>query len=196
MSAPTPKGSRRRAELLDAAERVLAAGGGAELTMRAVAGEAGVRLGHLQYYFPGRPDLLAALLERVLTGALERVAALAGADAEQRPAAGDVLDAVLLADHDDPRLVRVFTEIWAMAAREEPAAAAVRGFYDAYAGHVAEYIARGAPGVPASVCRARAETLVMLVEGAALMRSGVAGVRSAATDAEVRRVALSLLAPG
>ncbi|MFE0013149.1 TetR/AcrR family transcriptional regulator, partial [Streptomyces erythrochromogenes] len=71
-SAPTPKGHQRRAALLDAAEHVLGSAGGAELTMRAVADAAGVRLGHLQYYFPARSDLLAALLDRILTASLAR----------------------------------------------------------------------------------------------------------------------------
>ncbi|MGW1765462.1 TetR/AcrR family transcriptional regulator [Streptomyces sp. NPDC002073] len=195
--APTPKGHRRRTALLDAAERILATGGGAELTMRAVAAEAGVRLGHLQYYFPSRADLLAALLDGVLATALERVAALSadGPDAGPCPDAAAVLDTVLLADHDDPHLVRLFTEIWALAARDETAAAAVRAFYAGYAGHVAGFVARRDPGLPAADCRARAETFVMLMEGAALFRTGIAAHRSAATDAELRRVALGLLGP-
>ncbi|WP_236246132.1 TetR/AcrR family transcriptional regulator [Streptomyces sp. CC210A] len=196
MTTQTPKGRQRREALLDAAERVLASSGGSELTLRAVADEAGVRLGHLQYYFPSRSALLTALLDRVLASSLDRVARLV-----DRPGAGGV-DALLdgvLADHDDPSLVRLFTEIWAMAAHDPEASAAVRGFYDHYASHVVVFLRDHAPGLTGTAARRRAEVFVMLMEGAALFRSGIAGRRSAGTDADLRRVLRALLreeAPG
>ncbi|MEV6676522.1 TetR/AcrR family transcriptional regulator [Streptomyces erythrochromogenes] len=190
-SAPTPKGHQRRAALLDAAEHVLGSAGGAELTMRAVADAAGVRLGHLQYYFPARSDLLAALLDRILTASLARVSSLAQAGG----AAGDpaaVLD-TLLGDHDDPSLVRLFTEVWAMAAHDGDAAGAVGAFYAAYAGHVARFVRDRSPGLDPAAAHSRAEVFVMLMEGAALFRSGIAGRATPATDAVLRRTLLGLL---
>ncbi|WP_282692115.1 TetR/AcrR family transcriptional regulator [Streptomyces sp. CC208A] len=190
---PTPKGRQRRTALLDAAERILASSGGSELTLRAVADEAGVRLGHLQYYFPSRSALLSALLDRVLASSLERVALLTG-----RPD-GNSVDALLdgvLSDHDDPALVRLFTEVWAMAAHDPEAAAAVRAFYDQYATHVAGFLRDHAPVLSVDTARRRAEVFVMLMEGASLFRSGVAGRRSAGTDAHLRHVLLALLTDG
>ncbi|AXE24102.1 TetR/AcrR family transcriptional regulator [Streptomyces globosus] len=192
-SRPTPKGRQRRTALLDAAERILASSGGSELTLRAVADEAGVRLGHLQYYFASRSALLSALLDRVLTSSLERVALLTG-----RPD-GNSVDALLdgvLSDHDDPALVRLFTEVWAMAAHDPEAAAAVRAFYDQYATHVAGFLRDHAPMLSADAARRRAEVFVMLMEGASLFRSGVAGRRSAGTDAHLRHVLLAFLTDG
>ncbi|MEV4917381.1 TetR/AcrR family transcriptional regulator [Streptomyces tirandamycinicus] len=192
-AGPTPKGRQRRTALLDAAECILTSSGGSELTLRAVADAAGVRLGHLQYYFPSRSALLAALLDRVLTSSLDRVARLTG-----RPdgdSAGALLDGVL-SDHDDPDLVRLFTEVWAMAAHDPEAAAAVRAFYDRYAAHVAGFLRGHEPGTSAAGARQRAEVFVMLMEGAALFRSGVAGRRSAETDAHLRRVLMGLLEGG
>ncbi|MEU9719748.1 TetR family transcriptional regulator [Streptomyces sp. NPDC047976] len=206
MSAgPTPKGELRRTALLDAAERILGSAGGAELTMRAVADAAGVRLGHLQYYFPARSDLVAALLDRILTASLERVAGLTGGQgpaagpgpaARPGPAAGG-LDAALdsvLAEHEDLSLVRLFTEVWAMAAHDPAAAAAVRAFYDRYTDHVAGLILRLRPGLPEAGARSRAEVFVMVMEGAALFRSGIAGTPGPAAEARLRRVLLDLLA--
>ncbi|MFJ6934864.1 TetR family transcriptional regulator [Streptomyces sp. NPDC101132] len=273
----TAKGAQRRAAVLDAAEGILSASGGSELTLRAVADAAGVRLGHLQYYFPSRADLLAALLDRILTAALHRVAALAspaGADATDAtdpadaagaggeveatdaaegagapmpagasgpagtsgpaaatrptgasgptgatgsarssdaprasgaarpvadPAAGAdgggvavALDAVL-GDHGELPLVRLFTEVWAMAAHDAAAAASVAAFYGRYAGHVADFVRVHAPAVGAEEARARAEVFVMAVEGAALFRSGIAGRPSPAAEALLRRTLLGLL---
>ncbi|MFF3013376.1 TetR/AcrR family transcriptional regulator [Streptomyces sp. NPDC057939] len=193
-AAPTPKGQQRRAALLDAAERVLTSSGGSELTLRAVAEEAGVRLGHLQYYFPARAALLSALLDRVLTASLERVTGLT--DALTDEAGLDALLDGVLSDHDDPRLVRLFTEVWALAAHDEEAAAAVRAFYDGYVAHVASFVRDRTPGVSADDARHRAEVFVMLMEGSALFRSGITGRRSPGTDARLRGAARDLLAGG
>ncbi|GGS25072.1 TetR family transcriptional regulator [Streptomyces nojiriensis] len=190
-TGPTAKGRQRRTALLDAAEHVLTGAGGSELTLRAVAEEAGVRLGHLQYYFPTRAALLSALLDRILASSLERVTALTVA-----PAHGSGREALLdaiLSDHDDPRLVRLFTEVWALAAHDEEAASAVRAFYGQYVTHVAAFVRDQAPGLSAAEAQHRAEVFVMLMEGAALFRSGVTGRRTAATDARLREAALTLL---
>ncbi|WP_026128128.1 TetR/AcrR family transcriptional regulator [Nocardiopsis lucentensis] len=186
----TAKGLRRRAEMLDAAERLLSASGGAQLTLRAVAQEAGVRLGHLQHYFPTRPDLLTALLDRVLATSLARITDRTGPSDE-----GTDPDAVVsgvLADHDDPSLVRLFTEVWALAAHDDDAAA-VRSFYTHYTGHVADTIRHHVPELDEAGARARAEVFVMLVEGASLFRSGIAGNRTPGTDAVLRGALLGLL---
>ncbi|MER5353497.1 TetR/AcrR family transcriptional regulator [Kitasatospora sp. NPDC002551] len=189
---PGRKGAERREALLDAAEGVLVAEGGPELTMRAVAAAAGVRLGHLQYYFPTHAELVAAVLERVLRRSAERLAPLLAPDAAADPAA---LVAALLADQEDARLVRLFAEVWALAARDAAVAGAVRGFYDDYREHVAAFLARLRPGLPQAERQARAGVFVMLVEGASLFRSGVAGTRAPDTDEALVRTALELLGP-
>ncbi|MER7708597.1 TetR family transcriptional regulator [Kitasatospora sp. NPDC097605] len=180
---------------MDAAEGVLVAGGGAELTMRAVAAAAGVRLGHLQYYFPTHAALVAAVLERVLRRSAERLAPLL---APEDPGAADTAEAVvaaLLAEQEDARLVRLFAEVWALAAREAAVADAVRGFYDDYRDQVAAFLARRRPELPEAERRARAGVFVMLIEGASLFRSGVAAERAPATDGVLLRTALGLLGP-
>ncbi|MFJ8015669.1 TetR/AcrR family transcriptional regulator [Streptomyces sp. NPDC096339] len=187
--APTPKGRQRRTALLDAAERILTSSGGAELTMRTVADEAGVRLGHLQYYFPTRTDLLAALLDRILATSLERVAGLTSTAGADLPA---VLDA-LLAEQQDPAMMRLFTEVWAMAAHDAAAAEAVRGFYAAYAAHVAEFVIGRSPGLAPGAARARADVFVMLMEGSSLFRSGLAGRPDPGSDALLRHTLLGVL---
>ncbi|MBO1418311.1 TetR/AcrR family transcriptional regulator [Streptomyces sp. FH025] len=184
------KGEQRRAQLLDAAEELLVTVGGAELSMRSVAAAAGVRLGHLQYYFPTHADLVGAVLERVLSRSAERMEPLLARSADD----GELVGA-LLAEQQDARLVRLFTELWALAARDEAMAAAVRGFYATYRDHVADFLACRRPLLSEEVRRARAQVFVMLVEGAALFRSGVAGEREPAVDEELVRTARALLAP-
>lgn len=69
MSRPewhTPKGQRRRELLLDAAMRVIAAGGYAAATQRAIAAEAGVPAASTHYFFDSVDDLVAQAATRYL----------------------------------------------------------------------------------------------------------------------------------
>ncbi|MFE6748890.1 TetR/AcrR family transcriptional regulator [Kitasatospora purpeofusca] len=188
------KGAERREALLDAAEEVLVTEGGPEWTMRAVAAAAGVRLGHLQYYFPTHADLVAAVLERVLRRSADRLAPLLSADAGAPGATAGVVT-TLLSEQEDARLMRLFAEVWALAARDTTVAAAVRGFYDDYRTQVTAFLARRRPDLPEEELRARAGVFIMLIEGASLFRSGVAGERDPATDEALVSTALALLGP-
>ncbi|SDT03798.1 transcriptional regulator, TetR family [Streptomyces sp. TLI_053] len=188
------KGAERREALLDAAEEVLVAEGGPEWTMRAVAAAAGVRLGHLQYYFPTHADLVAAVLERVLRRSAERLAPLLSTDPDA-PGAPTGVVTTLLAEQEDARLMRLFVEVWALAARDTTVAAAVRGFYDDYRTQVTAFLARRHPHLPEEERRARAGVFIMLVEGASLFRSDVAGAPDPTTDTTLVRTALTLLGP-
>ncbi|MFE0377703.1 TetR/AcrR family transcriptional regulator [Streptomyces inhibens] len=201
-STLTRQGSIRRTSLLDAAEVVLVAKG-ADASLRAIAGEAGVRVGHLQHYFPTRADLIKAVLERALDRSLERLAETTGLrmvrddpsaiGTPEGPANPDEVVAVVLAEQEDPQLVRLYVEVWALAARDDEIATVVREFYRKYVAHVEAFVQQGRPDWPGEFCRARAETFVALVEGAALMRSGIAGSRSAAMDAQLALFAVRLL---
>jgi AcrR family transcriptional regulator len=192
-AATTGKGSQRRTTLLDAAESILSESGYRELTMRAVATAANVRLGHLQYYFPSHTDLITAVLRRSLDRSLEKLAPLFNGAAEHTPPDAEGLIRRLLTEHEDPRLVRVYAELWALAARDETTAAALRAFYHDYQDHAARFIRANGPSLPEDVCRARAAVFTMLIEGAALFRSGLAGHRTEATDAELVTTAAALL---
>ncbi|KQZ16540.1 MULTISPECIES: TetR/AcrR family transcriptional regulator [Streptomyces] len=183
----TAKGAARRAALLDAAEATLVGGGYTALSLRAVADTAGIRLGHLQHYFPSRDSLVAELLARILQRSLDRVTEVVP---DGRP---DEVIGLLLAQQSDTQLVRVFVELWALAARDEAVAVAVRAFYRQYADLLADRIRTHAPGVPQEEHHARAEVFIALLEGSTLMRSGVAGTPSTATDALISRTALGIL---
>ncbi|MFE4356630.1 TetR/AcrR family transcriptional regulator [Kitasatospora sp. MY 5-36] len=184
------KGAQKREQLLDTAEELLVTTGSGELSMRAVAAAAGVRLGHLQHYFPTHAELVAAVLERVLARSVERLAPLLDPGRDE-----DALLRELLAEQQDMRLVRLFAELWALAARDPSVAAAVRAFYDRYQELVACFLAERRPALTEEERRSRARVFVMLIEGASLFRSGLAGTADAAADAELLRTAGALLGP-
>ncbi|MFD0365998.1 TetR/AcrR family transcriptional regulator [Nocardia sp. GCM10030253] len=177
-------GAARRDALLDAAEQLLTTVGYAQTSMRAVAAAADVRIGHLQHYFPNRAELIRAVLERVLTRSHAELAEVTDPETAVT---------YLLSEHDNSSSVRLFVEIWAIAAAEPAIRDVVTAFYAEYTHQVAEFIRNHRPDSDAATTRARAETFVTLMEGAALMRSGIAAHRSVSTDAILRKTAIALL---
>jgi TetR/AcrR family transcriptional regulator, regulator of biofilm formation and stress response len=75
VSAPRrqARGEERREHILRAALAVIARGGTAAVTHRAVAAEAGVPLGSLTYYFASKQDLLREALRRFVAEEVERL---------------------------------------------------------------------------------------------------------------------------
>ncbi|MFG2631459.1 TetR/AcrR family transcriptional regulator [Streptomyces sp. NPDC048473] len=192
-TATTSKGAQRRAVILDAAEKILFESGYGELTMRAVAVAAQARLGHVQYYFPSRTELIAAVLRRTLDRSLDRLGPLFADAATHTPPDAEGLVCQLLAEHDDPQLVRVYAELWALAGRDEAVAAVLRTFYGDYQDHVARFLRARNPALLDTVCQARASVFTVLIEGAALFRSGITAHRTEAADAELITTATALL---
>ncbi|MET4902902.1 TetR/AcrR family transcriptional regulator [Paenarthrobacter sp. CC6] len=193
------KGALRRAALLDAAEEVLVTKGNANAAMRDFAAAAGVRVGHLQHYFPTRADLIRAVLERSLERSLHRLNDVADVDLAPEAAGGLGMDesqrllTALLREHSDMADVRMHLEIWALAASDEAAAGALRGFYSRYAAHVQGLVRRGRPELPDQEANAVAAAIVSLFEGAAVTRSDIAGLRTVHGDQAVIRTAQWLI---
>lgn len=184
------KGELRRVALLEAAERVLATSGNANASMRHFAAAANVRLGHLQHYFPTRADLMHAVLERALQRSLDQLREVSGVDivggdAQMSRSETEQVVAALLHQYSDPATVRLYVEIWAMAASDEEVAAVLRGFYADYAGHVEHIVRRAQPQLAPKTRQAAANSIVAVLEGAAIVRSGFAGLRSDGTDEEI-----------
>ncbi|MDI2036644.1 TetR/AcrR family transcriptional regulator [Paenarthrobacter nitroguajacolicus] len=193
------KGALRKAALLDAAEEVLVTKGNANAAMRDFAAAAGVRIGHLQHYYPTRADLIRAVLERALERSLQRLNDVTDVDLSPE-AAGRLgrddsyrLLAALLQEHSDMADVRMHLEIWALAAADEGAASALRGFYFQYCAHVRGLVRRGRPGLSEQEINAVAATVVSLFEGAAVTRSEIAGLRTPQGDQAIIRTAQWLI---
>ncbi|SEE38419.1 DNA-binding transcriptional regulator, AcrR family [Arthrobacter alpinus] len=193
------KGELRRASLLDAAEHVLVTLGNANATMRNIAAESDVRLGHLQHYFPTRSALMQAVLERVLERFLasmqETTGVAIGVGTEgpiTREESGRIFGS-MMQQQQEPATVRLYVEIWAMAASDTETAAVLRDFYVQYSHYVEHIVKRAQPEMTANVCRARANAIVTLFEGAAIVGAGFAGLRSAETDIELLNVVQGLM---
>ena len=182
------KGELRRIALLDAAEHVLVTSGNANATMRNIAAASDVRIGHLQHYFPTRSDLMQAVLERVLQRSLAWMRETTGIDLDVD---GDapisrvetaLIFASMMQQQNEPTTVRLYVEIWAMAASDAEIATVLRDFYAHYSGYVEVIVDRAQPGLEASARQAKANSVVALFEGAAIVSAGFAGLRTEGTD--------------
>ncbi|MFP5023045.1 TetR/AcrR family transcriptional regulator [Pseudonocardia phyllosphaerae] len=93
----------RRAEIADAALTLVARSGVEAVSLRAVAAEAGVSMGRVQHWFPGKDALLLHALERSHRRMEQRIEARAGAaGGSERDVLATILDE-LLGEHPETR---------------------------------------------------------------------------------------------
>ena len=121
--------SVRREQIVRATIRCLARDGYAGLTMKRVAGEAGVSQGILHYYFRDKAAMLAAAALRVTADLDRRVATEARAARDARGRLRAVIRACLRTAVDDRDFWTVFIEFWGEAFHDRRLAAVNRRAY-------------------------------------------------------------------
>ncbi len=126
-AARSARSVETRQSILEASERVLERVGYAAFTSRKVAEEAGIAIGNLTYHFPSKAALTEALIEHVLAGYVDRIAAPHQGIESGRPV-GDLMR-WLIEDAVAPRTTRLCRELWALACHQPIAAEALDRFY-------------------------------------------------------------------
>jgi DNA-binding transcriptional regulator YbjK len=157
-----PQSELRRRSILDAALRVVAAGGVEAVTHRRVAAKAGVPLGSTTYYFASRDDLLREAFRHHAAAVYGAVDAIADEVPLRGPA--DVvafLVAMVRRELESRELIVVEYELIVRAARDPLLAREVAAYERNLAARLAEGLER--LGVAQSLDAAR--TLVALVRG-------------------------------
>lgn len=162
--ALTTKGAQRRAQLIAEARTHLVDVGVERFSVRQVADAAGITLGNLQYYFPSRDDLLAAVMRAEIDADAELIRSLQSDDPAEELAevvaalldrwrAGNdrVYEALVLLTRHRPDLAELTASVWSRA-------------YD----EVAAIVRRIDPRIGGTEARARAMLIVGLIDGAAL----------------------------
>ncbi len=169
------KGRDRVEIILDAATQVLIEDGYAQLSTRKIAARAGVRPGHLQYYYPTKQDVVRGLLERYLERATialgERLAATATTPALRLDAAL----AGILGTQEDGERARFFWELWALAARDPAIADAMQAFYRGYWRMLVTAFLDAEPALGRPRAERRAALLIAMLEGLSLFRARTPG---------------------
>ncbi len=170
-TAVLAKGRERAEAVLDAATAILIDEGYAKLSTRKIAARAGMHVGHLQYYYATKQDVIRAMLERYLDQATGRVAArIARTGGDPDACALSALDAIL-ADQESAETCRFFWELWALAARDATIATAMRAFYQRYWQGVVATLVAANPALGRARAGRRAALLVATLEGLTLFRS-------------------------
>jgi AcrR family transcriptional regulator len=144
----------KAAQIVDAAEELLLREGYEPTTMASIARDAGVSSSALYWYFPGKDELLAAVLRRRLERALERMDAIAGASLlEHVPTALAELDSI--------------TDLSTAVHERAQHSAAVAEVHEAFHAAVSQRLGDAfvATGLPEADARMATAAIVAIVEG-------------------------------
>ena len=164
----------RRRQILDAARACFLRNGFHATSMQDVIAEAGLSVGAVYRYFPGKAAIIAAIAEEAVGSAAARLGDLAHADPAPTPA-----EAVVLAvDAVEPELgpdgaLRIAIQVWSEAMRDADLAALAARVFGVMRGHFAAVARRAAEGgtlAPDADPEAVGAVLFALLPGYALQR--------------------------
>lgn len=126
----TLAGDELAAKILGSARKVMVEQGAGSFSVRKVANQAGVSLGHLQHYFPTRAELLNSMVISLEEDFYEHF--VASISAVENPVERFVACAeYVLSMSANHELLPLMREFWAMAARDPEMAASLSEFYTA-----------------------------------------------------------------
>jgi AcrR family transcriptional regulator len=181
----------RRAEIVDAFIRLVAAHGLEGVTLDDVASEAGVKRAAARHFVGNRPELIAAAVEE-LTRRYRAMVEKAVGDAPSIERLIDVLFGRLWV-RDLSDLDQAFDALLQEAARHEPTRAWVKQAYEALLDEVDRALARSRPSMGAPERRGAAYAIACLAEHNVLMQQlGFPAARSVAA----KRCARALVPEG
>ncbi len=181
----------RQSRILEAALELLSRHGISGVSMRAVAREAGVALGLVNYYYDDKTSLIRAALLRVDEQDLRLVAPdpSAAPDEQLREALRRVAGADLLTT----RYLSLRLHLWALAQADEGYAEINAAAFDRYLDGLAALISNAKPELPWSECRARAADIVVIQNG--MWLTSLLGVDKASIQRSITRTEQIAFAP-
>ena len=181
----------RQTRILDAAMDLLSRHGISGVSMRAVAREAGVALGLVNYYYDDKTTLIRAALRRVDEHDVALVApdpSLAP-DEQLRAALRRVAGADLLTT----RYLSLRLHLWALAQADEDYAQINAAAFDRYIDGLATLVSNANPGLSWEACRERGAEIVVIQNGVWL--TALLGVDKASIERSIARTEQIAFAP-
>ena len=173
----------KQTRILDAAMDLLSRHGISGVSMRAVAREAGVALGLVNYYYDDKTTLIRAALRRVDEHDVALVApdpSLAP-DEQLRAALRRVAGADLLTT----RYLSLRLHLWALAQADEDYAQINAAAFDRYIDGLATLVSNANPGLSWEACRERGADIVVIQNGVWL--TALLGVDKASIERSIAR---------
>ncbi len=181
----------RQSRILEAALELLSRHGISGVSMRAVAREAGVALGLVNYYYDDKTSLIRAALHRVDEHDLKLVAPdpSSAPDEQLRKALRRVAGTELLTT----RYLSLRLHLWALAQADEDYAEINAAAFDRYLDGLASLVSNAVPGLPWEQCRERAADIVVVQNG--MWLTALLGIDKAAIQRSIARTEQIAFAP-
>jgi TetR/AcrR family fatty acid metabolism transcriptional regulator len=167
MSPRPDRRAERLPQILRAAMAVFARSGFAQARMEDIAQEAGLAKATLYLYFPGKDEVIAALLQQYFAAAFDDLAALRGAPGSLRARLGDWSERRIAELEAEAAYLGIGYEFFAVAARQPAAREVLRGYYSRYRGELTALLAEGA--APGASPPDLAAALVAFYEGLTML---------------------------
>ncbi len=159
------RGEASRARILEEARSVLVEKGYDALVLRQLATSLDMRLGNLQYYFPNRQALVAALIEAEVAADIEALQrAVRGAEPEE--ALARIVRTLLGRWRSESGVV--FATMTFLATQSDDIRAVYLRTYDAFYAEIERVLESIDPGHSASVYATRGRLVTALLDGAAM----------------------------
>lgn len=178
------KGKARVADILKAAEEILIDSGYAQFTLRSIADAAGLRLSHLQYYFPTKQHLVRALIEHVASEYVNAVNRVLDSVPNTPTARFMAWVDFLINDCWTPRTRRYFIQLWGLMESEDAyTGTLLREFYDNDVREILNLLRELSPHMSETQLLQRSTIIAGLIEGMMLF----AGNESDAHDEKALR---------
>ena len=181
----------KQSRILEAAMELLSLHGIAGVSMRAVAREAGVALGLVNYYFDDKTSLIRAALSRVDEHDLLLVATDPGTDPEEQ--LRKALRRVAGADLLTTRYLSLRLHLWALAQADEGYAEINAAAFDRYLDGLATLISNAKTELSWAECRDRAADIVVIQNG--MWLTSLLGIDKEAIQRSIARTEEIAFAP-
>ena len=181
----------RQSRILEAALELLSRHGISGVSMRAVAREAGVALGLVNYYYDDKTSLIRAALHRVDEHDLRLVAPDPSLTPDEQ--LRNALRRVAGADLLTTRYLSLRLHLWALAQADEGYAEINAAAFDRYLDGLAALVSNANPELSWEECRDRAADIVVVQNG--IWLTSLLGVDKASTQRSIARTEQIAFAP-
>jgi AcrR family transcriptional regulator len=173
----------RQSRILEAALTVLSRHGISGVSMRAVAREANVALGLVNYYYEDKASLIRAILHRIDEHDRRLVEPDPGSPPDEQ--LRNALRRVAGADLLTTPYLSLRLHLWALAQAHEDFALINAAAFDRYLEALATLIGNANPGLTRAECRERADDIVVVQNG--MWLTALLGIDKAAIQRSIRR---------
>jgi AcrR family transcriptional regulator len=164
------KGERRRAEIVQISRDILVEEGYEAFILREIAKRAGMKLGNLQYYFPNRESLLAAVI--TTEGERDREILASMIEAETTPEAQLSCFCETIIKRWSGSSGRIFTTMMFLSQNNSVFDAIYKDLYDHFYSALTPILIRLDPDQKKSTYRQRAMLVTALIDGAPIQVAG------------------------